>query len=1406
MFSTILSSVGIGATTAAGSVSMLNVALAATVAGAVVLGITAIAGALLSLAGNANKAAENAAKLYESIDTNMGQTKGLDEYKRKIEGLASASTNSADDVAKFNEIRAELEATFPGIKTGLDDEITSVNDLAGAYETLLTAVQNYSHEQAIRNWRTAYEGYDDAAKTWNNTSSYYRENSLGREAGTTIEPLRWAMWDPVVYSDISGSSLGDIRTAIASAKSELEFEAQEINEILSNIGLSSLEALQAEIAITEAAIESYREVGDKKAVKESTNYLNDLKKTEQDLLDKYKVRETIESQLSDMETYLETGMEELEAELDNFISAAVLKMVNPAKYPQLEQFIPNILDHLLNSDINPAWDSEQIEAYISRYIDRIAELTNEELATKFGDIVDGSGATSTSESGADPKRNFDAELAQAFELLEKVQTLRESIDEMMESGGLSESIVDALKGVLGDEGWQAILDDAAERVGGLNFENLLAALNEALTEATAEMDSNLLIAALGLGEDSEAAVQEAIDKLAEAADIDKLAEIWESLPQKTKDAMGEAGQQIEELLQSTAKDAEDSATRIEKALKRIKDAAEMKDLIDTNKVWEDLDGIVDNLTSTMDKAMGAISDINDKLNDAGTAAGALEAAMAGDQEAIDYLAGVTGLAADTLANDLSPAELLVSEMGDQAIASMEYLINMFIALNAVQVDPSGKLVAIGSIEEAANNAGTTVAALMSFLASVNGSGFSFTTGPTGLKITSRVPKITWTGGKSGSSSRKSSGGGGGKKSGGGGGGGSGSNSVSELVESMLDEFDRVNALRDHRRELAQMGQSYHEARGEIQGVIAYLQIERDIVEEDTKALEAYLGQLEAQIEANRAIVTTEAAGSKAYNQAMIDLDKLQEEHQKYSKTLVQNKTDVENLTDAIKKQYDKIRQMEIDLRNTILEAIEDREAANERMLSGRIAMEEEIMDRIKKRYEAERDQIIETQDARKSALEDEIDQIDELLAQRKKLAEQDDKMKEIAELEAQIMRISADPTRQKEALQLRQKLAKLREDMAWDAAEAEAQAQKDSIKKQITSIEDYIKYVQDYYEELFKNPQKLIEEMQEILTWTDDQIIAWLKKNTEDYYSQTEAVQKRMVQEWQDTLDDMRDTIRTYWAEVETIIDGGAENILNFLMTYSQKYREAGKLQAEAYVDEWKQQLKDLENAYKQVNANIQSYDYVKTTKVDSGSSGGGGGGGGGTGSTAVSTPKKTYYRWEYANASGGWVTSTKNVINQSAFDGAKKYAMDYWSKHGGNMAPIILQQIAAATMAKPGKYLRQGTPLYEYATGGMNTTTGLAWLDGTKSRPERILSSYQTELFEDMINTLHQIRSVSTGGIMSAPKLTAGSTLPNIDQIVINIEQLNSDTDYDDAAERLMNAFYTKVARTRPVGGIQGW
>lgn len=58
---------------------------------------------------------------------------------------------------------------------------------------------------------------------------------------------------------------------------------------------------------------------------------------------------------------------------------------------------------------------------------------------------------------------------------------------------------------------------------------------------------------------------------------------------------------------------------------------------------------------------------------------------------------------------------------------------------------------------------------------------------------------------------------------------------------------------------------------------------------------------------------------------MADLAALQEQHQEYSQQLLQNKIDLEELEQAMEDQRDAIRDMEIDLRELIHDAIMDRE-------------------------------------------------------------------------------------------------------------------------------------------------------------------------------------------------------------------------------------------------------------------------------------------------------------------------------------------------------------------------------------------------------------------------------------------------------------------------------------------------
>ena len=628
------------------------------------------------------------------------------------------------------------------------------------------------------------------------------------------------------------------------------------------------------------------------------------------------------------------------------------------------------------------------------------------------------------------------------------------------------------------------------------------------------------------------------------------------------------------------------------------------------------------------------------------------------------------------------------------------------------------------------------------------------------------------------------GGGGGttqKKSGGGGGGGNQNKGPTE-VEIMLDRMQQMQDLQNHSRSLYSAQAGYYEQTGELQGVIKYYQKEIDLIGKQNQTLEANVAELDTWIQKKKAEVASLKNGTEEYETASKELKDLQKRHQEYSVNLINNRTEVDKLTKAIKEQNDAIRNMEIDLRKTILQAIQDREALNERMLQGQIDLENELLGLIQERYEKERDLILKNAQDQIDALQKERDLLDEQLQLRKEQAEEQDKLTELAELEAKYARISADPTRKKEALSLDKQIKDLREEISWDLAEKEVKAQQDAIDNQITSIEDYMKYVEDYYEELFKHPQKLIEEMKTIISQTDEEIMEWLKTNSEEYANKTEATQQDMVAKWQKMIDDMRGAIETYWDEVEAIIEQGDDAIIEFLKENSADYKEAGKLQAEAYVDEWLDKLEKLRLAYKQVNGELTDYAYDYVAPSNGSGSGSGGGGGG-------SDTKKGWH----VSADSSKVFSTK----EDAEAYKKKMRNMYWNDYAAD-------DYEDATLLKKHDLWSKATISY-YAKGGMAYNTGLAWLDGSPTEPERILSPHQTVLFETLVRSMENMSRIA---IPSMPFIDyddkAGASSVNVGDIIVNVEKMDTDADYEAMAQKVFDTLMERLNRGSVVGGIR--
>ena len=624
----------------------------------------------------------------------------------------------------------------------------------------------------------------------------------------------------------------------------------------------------------------------------------------------------------------------------------------------------------------------------------------------------------------------------------------------------------------------------------------------------------------------------------------------------------------------------------------------------------------------------------------------------------------------------------------------------------------------------------------------------------------------------------------------GGGGGSSEHNTKNTeteVERMLDMMSQVNAINQAQQNYYQSQQKYYSQTGQIQGVIAYMQKEKEELESQKPVLEDNIKAIERYMEQKRNELSALSTSDEAYAEVADDLDKLQKAHQNYTKQLIDNGTAIEALTEQMDEQRKKIRQMEIDLRNLILKAIEDRERKREDMMNAEIEMENTIFDLIKRRYEKERDHILEVTNLKIQSLQEERDLLSEQLQLRKEQEEQEDKVLKLRELEVKYQRIVADPTRAKEAKSIRKEIDDLRKEMAWDAAEQEVKAQQDSIDQQITSLEDYSQYIQEYYEDLFEHPQKLIAETREIIMMTQEEILEWLKNNDEAYQNSSELTQQKIVKGWENTYNEMKGILKLYWDEVEEIISKGDDYIIEFLKENSADYAAAGKLQAEAYVDEWKKQLSDLKKAHEQVVANIAA-EYEAIAKSTYVAPSGGGGGRSSGGATEDHGYSFTYGGKEYK--AGGFTS-------KEAADSAMRDAVY-------NILRVGAGTMASSSMIGQGIRAIQNAATV-YAKGGIADFTGPAWLDGSPQDPERVLSPYQTKLFEAMVEALERASKITIPSMPNYGDIVSnGGNQISVGDIVVNVDNLDTDDDYEELAKKVSAILMERIGRTTVVGGMR--
>ena len=196
--------------------------------------------------------------------------------------------------------------------------------------------------------------------------------------------------------------------------------------------------------------------------------------------------------------------------------------------------------------------------------------------------------------------------------------------------------------------------------------------------------------------------------------------------------------------------------------------------------------------------------------------------------------------------------------------------------------------------------------------------------------------------------------------------------------------------------------------------------------------------------------------------------------------------------------------------------------------------------------------------------------------------------------------------------------------------------------------------------------------------------------------------------------------------------------------------------------------------------------------KNSSGSSGGGGGSGGTGGKTNLNEnqTKETWIAY-YGKVPLSGTYSSQGEALAAARKYQEKLIASYSSQVQKEMNSDRKKQLQAAL--DRAKYTAiSSKKLSAYKTGGLATQTGLAWLDGTKSRPELVLNARDTENFIQLKDVLSDLLR---GGSTTSNIPTSGD---NYFSITVQAEIAN---DYD--VERLTKKIKDEIYKDGSYRGV---
>lgn len=432
---------------------------------------------------------------------------------------------------------------------------------------------------------------------------------------------------------------------------------------------------------------------------------------------------------------------------------------------------------------------------------------------------------------------------------------------------------------------------------------------------------------------------------------------------------------------------------------------------------------------------------------------------------------------------------------------------------------------------------------------------------------------------------------------------------------------------------------------------------------------------------------------------------------------------------------------------------------------------------------------------KKQALEDEKSLIDERLNARKSAEDEAEKYEELAEYKKQLALISMDSTRTKDAASLREKIAELEEEIGWDIAEKEAENAQNEIQDQIDAYDEFETQGDEDLEDLLSDANNFAEEVNGVMKLNQDDLFEWLKNNCQDYANSLTEAQQQTLYSWEDTYKKMMGITDTYWTEINDVLSS-KESFMNFMMGSDDYINSSEDMQAQLRYQ--------YEDAYdKWIDALIDDWSFSHSDEWGDGGTTSTSGDGGNL-SSKLTDEEKTALAKKLVSQLQSATGRPWGILNTSG-TGAYKYPdlSSYTKKTTETNTTLSLLEKLGLSKTK------------KFATGGIADFAGPAWLDGSASKPERVLNAQQTASFDKLVNVLDDmnaagfsfddLRKQMSGSKISLPNLAPSlgkdafnASVANVGTVNVTIEEaeINDDRDYDEIAQIVGQKFAKEISK----------